>query len=338
MNNPVCAFCGHVNRADAITCEACDARLDAPGWASNSEPFDDASQPFDATGEPFDSTGEPSWTASDTSEPDDAWSPAADIPSPLFKGAGDVISPMLAVYRKHFTLVGILVLVATVPEALLQYGVIDFTTAGITMGDGTGGGHLVGRGMVNVLLWLLTMAGGALLSGSLVYAVVDLQRTGRASAGECLSRGLKVLPKVFLVTLLYSLVMSIGYILLIVPGIIFSLMYAVCVPVAIIEGRGPMDALNRSKALTSGYKGLLFITYFLWGLLVFVLNIVVTMSFTNSGRFDLLPTLLLQTAVLGMLNSSLHVLTVYIYLGLLRERQSGFQTGAFTHGPEANAG
>ncbi|MFL6256983.1 MAG: hypothetical protein ACJ74T_18400 [Pyrinomonadaceae bacterium] len=325
MNNPLCALCGHVNRDGAITCEACDARLDTSGWAGNSEPFDDASEPFDAT-------GEPSWTAPDSSGSDDAWSPAAEIPSPLFKGARDVISPMLAVYRKHFTLVGILVLVAMLPQALLQYGIMD--AMGVPVRRGVVHVHM---GAANVLLWLLTMAGGALLSGSLVYAVVDLQRVGRASAGACLLRGLKVLPKVFLVTLLYSLVTSVGYILLIVPGIIFSLMYAVCVPVAIIEGRGPMDALNRSKELTSGYKGLLFITYFLWGLLVFVLNIVVTMSFANSGRLDLLPTLLLQTAVLGMLNSSLHVLTVYIYLGLLREHQSGFQAGAFTHGPEAAA-
>jgi hypothetical protein len=96
--------------------------------------------------------------------------------------------------------------------------------------------------------------------------------------------------------------------------------------------------MKRSYELTKGNKGLIFITLFLWGLLVTVLSWVVTWSFANSGNLDLLPTLLLQTAVIGMLNSSIHVLTVYIYLGLLREQRSGFRTNTFTPGPEVAAG
>jgi hypothetical protein len=329
MNNPICAVCGHVNHVGAVVCETCDARLDAAGRAGDADPFGGAR-------EPFDSDGESSRAASDTPGPGGDWSPADDIPAPPFQSAGDVISPMLAVYRKHFTLVGILVLVTTLPQALLQYSVLDMTgTAAVFdggggIGGGTGGGHVAGRGLINVLLWLLTMVGGALLSGSLVYAVVDLQRAGRASAGECLSRGLKALPKLFLVTMLYTLVTVAGYVMLIVPGVIFSLMFSVCVPVALVEGRGPVAALKRSYALTQGYKGLIFATYFLWGLLVAALSWGVAWSFANDAKLGLLPTLLLQTAVLGMLNSSLNVLTVYIYLGLLRERRSDFQAGAFT--------
>jgi hypothetical protein len=93
-----------------------------------------------------------------------------------------------------------------------------------------------------------------------------------------------------------------------------------------------MQALNRSNELTKGYKGLIFITYFLWGVLVFVLNWFISWSFSNTANslLEMLPVLLVQMAVLGMLNSTLHVLTVYIYLGLLRERRGGFQTSTFT--------
>jgi hypothetical protein len=337
MNNPVCAACGHVNRVGAAACEACDARLYASAGPGDADNFGDAR-------EPFDSTGEPSWTApdtpdtsdtSDTSDTAGAWSPAEEIPSPPFKSAGDVISPMLAVYRKHFTLIGILVLVTTVPEALLQYGVIDAMGTGpvSVVGNDTGTAAFAVAG--GVFLWLLAVAGAALLAGSLVHAVVDVQRAGAASAGECLARGLKALPKVFVVSLLYAAVTVVGYIMLIVPGVIFSLMFSVCVPAALVEGLGPMDALKRSRELTKGYKGLIFVAFFLWGLLITGLGWVVTWSFAGDGKLDLLPTLLLQTAVLGMLNSSLHVLTVYIYLGLLRERRGGFQAGAFTHGAGA---
>jgi uncharacterized membrane protein len=186
--------------------------------------------------------------------------------------------------------------------------------------------------------WVLAIASGALMSSSLVYAVVDLQRTGSASAGACLSRGLKVFPKVFPLSLLSTVLVIVGSVLLVVPGIILSLMFAVAVPVAVIEGRGPIAALKRSSELTKGYKGLIFMTSFLWGVFIVVLNWVVVWSFMRGGKLDLLPSLLLQTAVLEMLSSSAHVLNVYVYLGLLRERRSGSQAAAFTHGPEAVTG
>jgi hypothetical protein len=339
MDNPVCPVCGHVNRVGAVACDACDARLYAAEEAGAADDFRDARRPFDWS-------GGPSRTASETSGPGGTWppaddtdAPAEDIPAPPFQSAGDVISPMLAVYRKHFTLVGALVLVAMVPEALLRFGFLGFMAGGAVRGGvgsggvGGGGGLLALAAVSGVILWLLAIACGSLLSASLVYAVVDLQRAGRSSAGECLRRGLKVLPKVLLVTLLYSIVVGFGYVLLVVPGIIFSLMFAVSVPVAVVEGLRPVDALQRSNELTKGNKGLIFITYFLWGLLVLVLNWVITWSFSSSGAgagLGLLPVLVIQTAVLGMLNSTLHVLTVYIYLGLLREQQSGFQTDTFT--------
>ena len=331
MNNLLCAICGHVNRVGASVCETCDARLDTGERPESDE------RPGDAR-EPFAPTGEPSWKAadtSDTSEPGGAWTPTDEIPAPPFKGAGDVISPMLAVYRKHFTLVGLLVLVAIVPEALLQFGLVSFTNGAAELG----GAVVALAALSGVLLWLLSVASGALLSGSLVYAVVDLQRTGGSSAGACLKRGVKVLPKVLIITILVSLITGAGFLLLIVPGVILSLMFAATIPAAVVEGLGPIEALKRSNELTKGYKGLIFMTYFLWGILVFVLTMIITWSFSNveSTGLDLLPMLLVQTAVLGMLNSTIYVLTAYIYLGLLREHRSGFSTNTFTPGPEVAA-
>ncbi len=133
----------------------------------------------------------------------------------------------------------------------------------------------------------------------------------------------------------YTLIIKAGYAFFIVPGIILSLIFAVCVPAAVVEGRGPVAALKRSGELTNGYKGRIFVTTFLWGLLILVLNWFLTRSFAGGARLDPLPTLLLQTAVLGMLNASAHVLTVYVYLGLLRERGGRSRADAFAHGAPA---
>ena len=288
MYGPRCEHCRQDNQAGAKFCEACGFPL------------------RDAAGGP---------SARHT--------PGDDIPAPPFKGAGDVLSPMLAVYRKHFTLVGVIVLVTTLPQTLLQYFI--FVTTGATYGGGRGLAGTLPFGMSTggLLLWALMIVAWALMSGSLVHAVVDLQRTGRSSAGDCLARGLLALPKVFGVTLIYTLITGIGYLLLVVPGVVIGIMYAVCVPAAVIEKRGPLDALRRSYALTNGYRGLIFVTYFLWWLLIFGLNWLVVGSFARAG-LGLLPSMLLQSAAAGMLSSSGYVLTVYIYLGLLSERRGGF--------------
>lgn len=297
MNGPRCDYCRHYNHASAEFCESCEFPLKADTAAGES----------------------PRASAQPT---------AADyIPAPPFKSAGDVISPMLAVYRKHFTLIGILVLATMMPEALIRYGLVDFERVGfVSAGAGMDFTSLQGW-----FLWLLSISAASLLSGSLVYAVVDWQRAGRASADECLSRGLNVWPKLFLLMLLYTLLITVGYVFLIVPGVILSLMFTVSVPAAVIEGRGPVEALKRSCELTTGYKGLIFTTTFLWGLLIVALNLVVMWSFWHGVKIDVLPSLFIQTGVQGMLTSSTHVLGAYVYLGLLRERQNRPAANAFAH-------
>lgn len=336
MTNIKCAVCGHVNRVGAAVCEMCDTHLgeSAPSGAdhtpraaeessgSYSGSYSGASaEDFGATSGGFDPGG---------------GAPTSDIPSPPFKGAGDVISPTLEVYRKHFLLVGLLVLVTTLPVVLLQYGVIQAAMASAEEAMAAENSVFAFASGAALLIGLLSFAGSALLAGSLVYAVIEIQRTGTASTGESLRRGLRALPKVFVVSLLYTIVTTVGFFLLIVPGVIFSLMYAVAVPVAVAEGLGPFAALKRSARLTDGYKGLIFVTQFLWGIIIVVINLVVSGSFVFGGSEDggLAP-LFIQSLVSAMLNASANVLTVYIYLGLLRERDEGFAPSGYAPGPAA---
>jgi uncharacterized membrane protein len=59
-------------------------------------------------------------------------------------------------------------------------------------------------------------------------------------------------------TLLYALIVGVGVILLIVPGIIWGLRYSMYGYYMVTEGAGPMEALQKSAAATNGHKGELF--------------------------------------------------------------------------------
>jgi hypothetical protein len=251
---------------------------------------------------------------------------STEIPRTRFKGVGDVLGPTLEIYRKNFLLIIILVVVATLPEVLLQYGLLQAVTHAP---DEASAYAIVGT----VVIWLITIAGSALLSGSLVYAVMDLQTAGASSAGASLRRGLRALPKVFRIQFMYSIVVFIGCLLLVVPGIILSLAFSLVIPVAIAEGRGPIDSFKRSLELTSGYKGLIFLTFFLWEIATIVIAFVISGSFSYGGPQDAFLVMLVNALVTGILNSSTAVLTVFIYLGILHERRQGFDTRAFTSAP-----
>ena len=302
MSDHGCAVCGHINSPGAQLCDMCESRLD------------------DSSG-----AGGPSYTYGEDSA-------AADIPTQPFERVSDVISPTLEIYKKNFLLVVALVFISTVPPVLLQYGLLlamfpsnDGSTALIAPGDAFSFATTS-----SVLVGLLTLVGSALLSGALAYAVFDLERTGAASVGESLRRGLRALPKLFLIDVMYVFVVGVGYILLIVPGVIFSLMFALVIPVAVAEGLGPIESFKRSMELTSGYKGLIFLTFFLWGFAIAVINLIISGSFSYGGHQNAFVAVLAQALVSGILNSTSAVLTVYIFLGLLHERNYGFDTRVFT--------
>lgn len=361
MTNPKCGVCGHVNRVGTAVCEMCDTRFDAAGGARDASHGAGGETYGDAAGSAYAGSGDEG-AAFPGEERRDGGLPT-DIPSPQFKGAGDVISPTLEIYRKHFLLVGLLVLVTTLPLVLLHYWFYVAIYSGELEGPAGGsiGAAAVGAGIGGTLFyWILTALGNALLSGALAYAVVQIQRTGAAGAGASLTWGLTKLPKVVAVTLLSYLVMygapalvtgllvlTLGpaaflvVLLLILPWVVVTLMFSLVVPAAAVENRGVIESLTRSVELTKGNKGLIFLTYFLWSILTGVLNLLVSWSFyyggSGSGPDVSFVALLVQMLVSGMLNSSMYVLTVYIFLGILNENRQGFAAHAYTPDPRSAA-
>ena len=61
-----------------------------------------------------------------------------------------------------------------------------------------------------------------------------------------------------------------GLLLLILPGVVLAIHYALAVPVAVIEGRVGADALSRSSDLVQGSRGRIFVIYLLLVLLLVI--------------------------------------------------------------------
>ncbi|MDB5707261.1 MAG: putative integral rane protein [Sphingomonas bacterium] len=93
-----------------------------------------------------------------------------------------------------------------------------------------------------------------LTQGALVRATVAHSEGRNASFGESAMAGLQVALPLFVLGILLGLGVTLGFLLLIVPGIILYLMWAVAAPALVEEQAGVFEAFGRSRYLTKGAR------------------------------------------------------------------------------------
>lgn len=122
--------------------------------------------------------------------------------------------------------------------------------------------------------------------GALVRATVAFSEGRKSSLGESAMAGLGVAVPLFLLGLLSALGIAFGLLLLVVPGVMLYVMWSVAAPALVEERLGPIEALGRSRELTSGSR---------WKIFGLILVIVVAYMLF-SGLFEVLGAMAFGTA------------------------------------------
>jgi uncharacterized membrane protein len=91
----------------------------------------------------------------------------------------------------------------------------------------------------------------------IVHGSVQIARGENVTAGDFF-RGWDNVGRFILATMLYGLIVGVGVILLVVPGVIWGLRYSMYGYYVVTQGAGPVEALQMSAAATDGHKGELF--------------------------------------------------------------------------------
>jgi hypothetical protein len=130
----------------------------------------------------------------------------------------------------------------------------------------------------DLYLGLFSFASNVAIAAVLTYGVVMELQGSHASMGACVAKGISRLLPVIGVVLLSTLAIVAGMIALVVPGIIISLMLYVATPVAVIEKTGVVASMKRSRELTFGHKGSIFVIVFVLGILGYVVRQVETQT------------------------------------------------------------
>lgn len=122
-------------------------------------------------------------------------------------------------------------------------------------------------GVYFLLLLVDSAVVGPLVSALHIHAVALIGEGRRPRLTEVAVRGLQVLPVVAAATIVSSLGIALGFIALIVPGILLALRWSVVAQVAAIEHEDWMPSLRRSQELTRGHYGHIFGLLLIAGLL-----------------------------------------------------------------------
>jgi hypothetical protein len=146
---------------------------------------------------------------------------------------GGVFEATTEIYKKSFGTVWIVALILLIPSAIIV----------ALLGNG---------GFMGFLGSLVQLVATAWLVGSVVRIVQDVEEDGQVDwgVGEILGSVTPRLIAIILLQIVSGILIAIGLFLLIVPGVILALMWAVAMPSLVVENKGVFDSLSRSSELT----------------------------------------------------------------------------------------
>jgi len=179
---------------------------------------------------------------------------------------GELLDRSFFLYREHFLLfVGIIAVPTLVSLAFQLVGVAINPT----------GMKFSGLGIAwTILNWVIVLPIYATTHGATVLAVSKVHFGQSTTVGESLSG---IMGRVLGISfILFGIWMGvgIGFVLLIVPGIILWLMWSLAIPVTVLEDTGLADTARRSSELTKGSRWRILLICFLFVVLFYIMFLV----------------------------------------------------------------
>lgn len=162
--------------------------------------------------------------------------------------------------------------------------------------------------IVGLVGFLLTLVGGVLMQGVVTHTVVADLQGRKTSLGESLNVALRSFWVLVGVGIVSGVAITLGLILLIVPGILIALIWMVAGPVAIAERTGVGRALERSRTLTRDHRWWLLLIGVIYFAVSWVLGILAGLLSLAIGGIDAASSLNFASLVVGPVAQALSTL------------------------------
>jgi len=167
--------------------------------------------------------------------------------------------------------------------AIIVYLIVNLVNAliGTAFGDGTGAALLLA-----LITVVVSLVGTFWLQGALVYAVDDV-RDGRidTTVGQVFERVRPYLGTLIGAGILAGLGIAVGFVLLIIPGLILLTWWCLIVPVIVLEGKPVGESFGASRELVRGHGWTVFGIVIITAILSAIASGLIQAIFSFLGSF-----------------------------------------------------
>lgn len=175
---------------------------------------------------------------------------------------GETIGRAVNLYLDNFLPLFLITVVGQIPMVfVMNWFTIEIVKAGGSQNALMSLMPVYFAGIIGVLFFAIA------LTGFSIKVIANRYLDKPADLGGSLSAILPLLPILLITSLLVGIACGIGFILLIIPGIIVAMGLSMITPIIVVEKMGPIDAMKRSWELTKKKKLHLFGLFFVGGLI-----------------------------------------------------------------------
>lgn len=227
-------------------------------------------------------------------------------------GLAEVIEAALALYRANWRVLMAIVALFVVPlEALTQV---------LSRSEGA---------VATVLAIVVALAVGPLMGGAVSRAAGELLLGRQPDAAGAVNFTLARIAPLFAVSIMTVAAVALGFVLLVVPGVLLLVRLYFGAVVVVLEGSGPVDALRRSFDLTRGHFWRLLGAALVIGIVAVVVATVLQLPFLfASGMGEDVVVATIGAALVQVLVAPFSALAVVLLYVDLRVRSEGLDLAA----------
>ena len=244
-------------------------------------------------------------------------------------GLGEAISKTFQVFRQDFAkyfvlyaVVGIIVQVAT--KLAQQAFVVPMLPMNPTPQQVSSffSGLFGALFLLFGVIFVVNIIFSTIAQASAITLASEQIAKGQASLGASIRFAASKLLSIWAVSIIVGIIVFLGILALIVPGIILAIMYSLALPVLLIEKKGVFESMSRSRQLVSHRWAKTFGTFLVLGIIVIIASLIfgaITSPFGIAGT--------IVNGILTALYQPLFpiLLAVYYYSNLARTAQAQAQ-------------
>lgn len=158
---------------------------------------------------------------------------------------GEILDGAFVLYRRHFAVFFTTALIPLLPVALL-WGGFGWLTGNMTDTDDATAVFAF------ALVYPVMIVGSLLMWGALIHETARAVEGGPVDRGEAYRAAFRRMLPMVGAGILFMILVVAGTILFIIPGILVMLALFAVWHAVMIEGKGPVEALSRSRELARG--------------------------------------------------------------------------------------